>query len=192
MCPFFGLCADLQFESPCISIQQFQSIDKSASLITRPRFWSNSTNFRKKMYIIVKVFIVILMSTLFMVTGIASHGEWHKSCRCVASDSCWPTAEEWDAFIRTIGGLLINCSQTHKWVINPCIDWIPYHHASPSLCTYLWGWHDCDPNLHRRITERWEMRDDPMQLAGWCEWETFHSLCIQWLIIFKSETGRRS
>ena len=49
-------------------------------------------------------FSILTLSTL-VDSAVALHE--HEKCRCLASDACWPTAEEWNRFNQTVGGRLL-------------------------------------------------------------------------------------
>ena len=62
----------------------------------------------------IKSFVASMFAMSMLIWPGAS-GNQNISCRCLASEGCWPSAERWDAFNMTIGGLLIAPKPTGKY-----------------------------------------------------------------------------
>jgi hypothetical protein len=58
---------------------------------------------------------VVFMFAMSRLRWPGAGGNQNTSCRCLASEACWPTAEKWDAFNITIGGRLIAPEPTGKY-----------------------------------------------------------------------------
>jgi hypothetical protein len=63
---------------------------------------------------------------------------WMDATARTASDKCWPTSEDWDAFNSTIGGRLISPKPTGRQLYIPWHDYLnvrlKLNYCSQILC----------------------------------------------------------